>query len=232
MGIVSSTFASLAIQFVWNCQKLLDLPYSCEEGNIRTCDSLPRALVLPEFEVRPTIAEAPPTPSKKEEASMYHVTRKLRTAQLRSRKRPSSFDAALIVPRTRSCGTVTSSPMRRRWTRPAPSWIDTSTSGCSSDSASDFDDHRFQDTDSDLEPADLRLRGSSTQRNLAMSADEEAAFRMTVGRGHFSRSKKDRFLNHLRLEKRLNEINDKFFDVDFRGHSLPRRHSGELRKIL
>ena len=67
---------------------------------------------------------------------------------------------------------------------------------------------------------------------FAMSAAEEAAFRMTVGRGHFSRSKKDKYLNHLRLEKRLNGLNKEFFDLACRAHkrSLQSHHSGESRK--
>lgn len=69
---------------------------------------------------------------------------------------------------------------------------------------------------------------------FVLSAAEEAAFRMTVGRGHFSRSKKDRFLNNLRLEKRLNGLNKEFFELACRAHtrSLRRRHSGDLRRIV
>lgn len=82
---------------------------------------------------------------------------------------------------------------------------------------------------------DLDNNGDMSGEKRTITAAEEAAFRMTAGRGHFSRSKKDRFLNNLRLEKRLNDFNQEFFDPAFRIHSrsLHRHHSGDLiRKIV
>lgn len=66
-----------------------------------------------------------------------------------------------------------------------------------------------------------------------MSADEEAALRITVGRGYFSKSKRDEFLNHLRLEKRLNYLNDSFSGTLQRGYGrgLRRRYSGDLYMV-
>ena len=67
-------------------------------------------------------------------------------------------------------------------------------------------------------------KDGDANKEVQMSAAEEAAFRITVGRGHFSRSKKDRFLNNLRLEKRLNELNNDYFSAACRAHchTLPR----------
>lgn len=89
----------------------------------------------------------------------------------------------------------------------------------------------FLESDSDSE-SDLRLsenymeitKGGDANKEVQMSAAEEAAFRITVGRGHFSRSKKYRFLNNLRLEKRLNEMNNDYFGAACRAHchTLPR----------
>lgn len=66
--------------------------------------------------------------------------------------------------------------------------------------------------------------GEENGEPVAMTPAEEAAFRITVGRGHFSQSKKDRFLNNLRLEKRLNDLNNDFFGAVCRAHchTLPR----------
>ena len=89
--------------------------------------------------------------------------------------------------------------------------------------------------------SETELRVSETASNeegstkLGMSAEEEEAFRLTVGRGHFTRSKKDQFLNHLRLEKRLNEINNGYLDLGRkarRHRSLHRRHSGDLHRLV
>lgn len=93
---------------------------------------------------------------------------------------------------------------------------------------------RLQSMDKHQSEVDGSMEGDNPPEEFAMSAAEEAAFRMTVGRGHFSRSKKDRFLNHLRLEKRLNGLNKEFFELACRAHtrSLRRRHSGDLRRIV
>ncbi|XP_058807705.1 uncharacterized protein LOC131673608 [Phymastichus coffea] len=127
--------------------------------------------------------------------SLHQQNRSRRARQIRFKTRPSSFDGALVIrTKTKNAVIVTSTPSPL-----AAHWHGTSSSGCSSDSNSD------SESDSETE-----LRVSATASNeeigrqpskLAMTAEQEQDFRLTLGRGHFTRSKKDRFLNNLRLQK-------------------------------
>ncbi|XP_046411321.1 uncharacterized protein LOC124175290 isoform X1 [Neodiprion fabricii] len=237
MGLVSSTFASLAIQLAWNCQRLLDPQYRCVELKRATespsPDNQKLGHTVDHESQRPTTVVDKRSP-------VTHLNQRTRVInRQRYRKRPASFDTAMIANRcdnpsaVRVTCVVTSTPSLKR--NPQPQfWDVTSSSGCSSDSGS------YLDSDSDVED---RLSGSfavkkheetEDEKTFSMSAEEEAALRMTVGRGHFSRSKKDRFLNHLRLEKRLNGLSDNFCGANHRGRGgiTGRRYSGDLYRVL
>jgi hypothetical protein len=175
----------------------------------------------------------PPTLAKRSPdygSSLHQENRNRRAAQLRFRTRPSSFDAALIVRGGKSSVIVASptpSPLRRRNMRV---WDITSSSGCSSDSASNSD----SDSETELRVSE-NVSNEEGSTHLVMSPEEEEIFRLTVGRGHLSRSKKERFLNHLRLEKRLNDLSNEYFGIACKSHhrgALQRRHSGELHRII
>ncbi|XP_066602182.1 uncharacterized protein [Prorops nasuta] len=238
MGIVSSTLISLTLQIVWNCQRLLDPHYGCVEK--ATCELSPPPKVTENTKDAVITgsggsrsAGLPIGSGSENNNSLHQENRNRRARQLRYRNRPSSFDAALIVNgRTKNHPNVAVNAPRMLNSvshpphgQPARFWDVTSSSGCSSDSASD------SDSESELrmeKPEDVVAR-----RECGMSAAEEAAFRLTVGRGHFSRSKKDKFLNHLRLEKRLNDLNKEFFEVAYRAqrHTLPRCNPGSLHRF-
>ncbi|XP_011502226.1 PREDICTED: uncharacterized protein LOC105365696 isoform X2 [Ceratosolen solmsi marchali] len=237
MGIISSKLAPVAIRLAWFCQKLLDPRYSveckkskeCKEGvDVRAAvEVAPTSVPEPEaFEASPTI---PISKMLDNNNSLHQENRNRRATQLRFRTRPSSFDAALIVcGKAKSSLMVTSTPssLQRQNMR---MWDVTSSSGCSSDSGSN------SDLDSETE---LRVSGNvsneESSTKLGMTAEEEEDFRLTLGRGYFSRSKKDRFLNHLRLEKRLNDLSNEYFGVVRNSHrrNLQRRHSGDLHRII
>ncbi|XP_043280934.1 uncharacterized protein [Venturia canescens] len=304
MGIVSSTFASLAIRFAWNCQRFLDPQYRyIEATDTKTTESkmvavagrtkmpaegsdrsdkgggaafasaaTPSTTRLTSLEHHQTAsANCLPTENNN---SLHQENRHRRATQHRYRKRPSSFDVSLIIRNknkpyyTTTSGLVTTSTPSTLMRQPAPSWQSTSTSGSSADSSDDseiefmYASRTAAATTTAVGPSNERAEEKSTNvsrdasvnneksknstdtecvdpegnplREFVLTAAEEAAFRMTIGRGHFSRSKKDRFLNNLRLEKRLNGLNKEFFELACRAHtrSLRRRHSGDLRRIV
>ncbi|XP_008544078.1 uncharacterized protein LOC103568855 [Microplitis demolitor] len=249
MGIVSSTLMLVAAQLAWNCQRFLDPRYRYVEP-IKTL----------EISSTPTTASAGVDDATNHQSvarvtdtlSSHQENRNRRAAQLRyRRKRPSSFDASLIaksmikngIPVHTGSRVVSSTPSTLK-RQQAPAWNNSSASISSSSSSISSS----EDSDVELKVSrEKTLERTRTQpendedndndindQKYMMSAAEEAAFRMTVGRGHFSRSKKDRFLNHLRLEKRLNDLNREFFELTCRAHSrsLYRHHSGDLRKIV
>lgn len=219
MGIVSSTFLSLAIQFAWNFQRFLDPRYRNIEP--KTVPAPPSPDKMQPMD--PTMEDLSKSVVKTEEGiSTHQENRNRRAAQRRyRRKRPSSFDASLIVTNVNKTGTtatrVVSSTPSTLTRQQAPAWEASSASTTSSTEDSDSD-VRFE-----LRPIDVRKgqvsRPTEGSEEYTMSAAEEAAFRMTVGRGHFSRSKKDKFLNHLRLEKRFNGLNRELIELACRAHS-------------
>ncbi|XP_015595502.1 uncharacterized protein LOC107267859 [Cephus cinctus] len=237
MGIVSSTFASLAIQFAWNCQRLLDPQYSCVEGK-KNSDLSPASLSAPLSSSRPVMTKTSSLSKPENNNSAHQENRNRRAVQTKHRRRPSSFDTALIANRAENCvslhgngfATTFSPPRRQR----IHAWDITSSSGCSSDSSSDLD----SDSDGDFRLHEFYPEDNCDERQsdeaFTITPAEQVAFRLTVGRGYFSRSKKDRFLNHLRLEKRLNDLSNPFFEMSYRGHgrALQRRHSGDLYRIV
>ncbi|KAH0540809.1 hypothetical protein KQX54_020061 [Cotesia glomerata] len=193
-----------------------------------------------------------PVPRVPDTLSSHQENRNRRAAQLRyRRKRPSSFDASLIaksmirngIPVSAGSRVVSSTPSTLK-RQQAPQWSESSSASASSSSSISSSEDSDIDIKANNEKILERTCGQTEENNnnddeivgqkYTMSAAEEAAFRMTVGRGHFSRSKKDRFLNHLRLEKRLNDLNREFFELTCRAHSrsLYRHHSGDLRKIV
>ncbi|XP_001603389.2 uncharacterized protein DDB_G0281497 [Nasonia vitripennis] len=270
MGLVSSTLMA-ALRLSWICQKLLDPRYSCIEGGGETvpvrkpldgpaASATSTAPVTSEQQAAATdsaavseqglavaskmnSALATGNKSPENNNSLHQENRNRRAAQLRFKTRPSSFDAALIV-RGRSknslllAPTQPCSPLRRRRNAAPADWDDaSSSSGCSSDPGSASD----SDSETELRVSE-NVSNEEGSKPIGMSAEEEEAFRLTVGRGHFSRSKKDRFLNHLRLEKRLNDLNNDYFGLACKGHHhhhhhhrhrhLQRRHSGDLHRIV
>ncbi|XP_043484763.1 uncharacterized protein LOC122512771 [Leptopilina heterotoma] len=235
MGIISSTFTSLALQFAWNYQRLLDPRYRCAEVKKAVEYSPPLSNEVPKIN---EVTQTSSLPTKVEaKLSLHQEKRRRRAAQLRYRGRPSSFDASFIVRcPNRKCvrsvaQVVTSKPNFPRRQRTLQ-WEITSSSGCSSDSASDFESESDSDTELRINLVENSTHSEGVQSKegeengepVAMTAAEEAALRITVGRGHFSQSKKDRFLNNLRLEKRLNDLNNDFFGAVCRAHchTLPR----------
>ncbi|XP_015108699.1 uncharacterized protein LOC107035664 isoform X2 [Diachasma alloeum] len=220
MGIVSSTFLSLSIQFAWNFQRFLDPRYRNIEPKTVPEPPSPHK-VQPEG---PTIEDvSEPVVGAEECTSTHQENRNRRAAQRRyRRKRPSSFDASLIVTNVSKTGItatrVVSSTPSTLTRQQAPAWDDSSASTTSSSEDSDLDVRPDKIGSIDTRNAQAS-RAKEGSEEYAMSAAEEAAFRMTVGRGHFSRSKKDKFLNHLRLEKRLNGLNREFFELACRAHS-------------
>ncbi|XP_011315004.1 uncharacterized protein [Fopius arisanus] len=224
MGIVSSTFVSLAIQFAWNFQRFLDPRYRYIESKKN-----PEAFSPHRAQSEgSTIEDVRPSTKAEESTSIqsnHQENRNRRAAQRRNRrKRPSSFDASLIVTNVSKTGItaarVVSSTPSTLTRQQAPGWDDSSASSTSSSEECDLD-ARAERIGSSETRGVLEKRHEARSMKFGMSATEEAAFRMTVGRGHFSRSKKDKFLNHLRLEKRLNGLNREFFELACRPHSRP-----------
>ncbi|CAG5101140.1 Protein of unknown function [Cotesia congregata] len=212
MGIVSSTLTLVAAQYV-------------EPTKTLEASSAPAAVSVELDEAK----NQQPVPRVLDTLSSHQENRNRRAAQLRyRRKRPSSFDASLIaksmirngIPISAGSRVVSSTPSTLK-RQQAPQWSESSSASASSSSSISSKENNNNDDE-------------IVGQKYTMSAAEEAAFRMTVGRGHFSRSKKDRFLNHLRLEKRLNDLNREFFELTCRAHSrsLYRHHSGDLRKIV
>ncbi|XP_034939100.1 uncharacterized protein [Chelonus insularis] len=253
MGIVSSTLLSVAIQLAWNCQRFLDPRYRDVEPK-KSTEILPSSGQIRGSRVDEAVGNQVAI-ARPEMVSTHQENRNRRAAQLRyRRKRPSSFDASLIVKSMNKNGVILSTGRRvvssnpctlKR--QPAPEWNDSSS--CLSSSSSSMSSHDDSDVEITTKRKTKTLERTQTLpekspdkddddisgEEYGMSAAEEAAFRMTVGRGYFSKSKKDEFLNHLRLEKRLNDLNREFFDLACRAHarSIHRHHSGDLqRKIL
>ncbi|KAK0174039.1 hypothetical protein PV328_007157 [Microctonus aethiopoides] len=266
MGIISSTFLSLAVQLAWNCQRFLDPRYRYIEPIVSPDDS--SAPMCRQFALRKNVEKQNSEGGVIKKISVdgvvqnnysHQQNRHRRHLRYRRRRR-SSFDAALIIRSLNNNGIVPfaghrviSSTPNTLTRQPAPNWNGSSTSSTSSSSSSvsssedsDADVHakrlnemekidRNDKKNQTQDEKDLDNNGDMSGEKRTITAAEEAAFRMTAGRGHFSRSKKDRFLNNLRLEKRLNDFNQEFFDPAFRIHSrsLHRHHSGDLiRKIV
>ncbi|XP_012262204.2 uncharacterized protein LOC105689624 isoform X1 [Athalia rosae] len=255
MGVVSSTFASLAIQLAWNCQRLLDPQYRClQDGKLAVPESPTNVDSDRKIHVDDNRAANPRRLSADGRSpSMGNFREKSKGQRSTRRQRYGkrlaiSFDSTLIANcrsdnptsavQVSSVVTLTPTPSPLRGPQ-SQFWDVTSSSGCSSDSGSYFDS---DSEDDDVAPGQFNEpfvskydEDAEEDKEFAMSADEEAALRMTVGRGHFSRSKKDRFLNHLRLEKRLNILNNTFCNAANiergRGKNNGRRYSGDLYRI-
>ncbi|XP_014233077.1 AF4/FMR2 family member 4-like isoform X2 [Trichogramma pretiosum] len=171
--------------------------------------------------------------------SLHQLNRQTRRQQLKSKTLPSSFDASLL----RSAAEATAAASAAHCTvlgnssaimqRPAAWELSLSSSGCSSNSSASS-----MESDSDSETA-LRVSINTSTNELqdekatkCMIAAEKEAFRRTCARGYFTRSKKDRFLNHLRMEKRLNDHNLEAFGIALKRHTLPRCSGSELQRLV
>ncbi|KAG7189091.1 hypothetical protein KM043_008668 [Ampulex compressa] len=250
MGIVTSTFTSIAIQIAWNCQRLLELRYGTLLNRCAANEEISKgpAAEIKSGAKKSLASDVPLTIINVENSSRHLENRTRRQRQLRTRRQSASFDSQVI--NTKNCPKavlqtprVVSSLSNSPQCRLPRYWDLTSSSGCSSDSGSDLDSDsgadfgtcqaRGEKEAEEVEEAE-EAEDAEARKIFAMSAAEETAFRLTVGRGHFSRSKKDKFLNHLRLEKRLNDMNKDFFDVGriARYGNFKRSSSGDLRRIL